>query len=333
MYDVAIIGAGPVGLFAAFQFGMLNLSSCVIDSQEFIGGQCSGLYPEKPIYDIPGFPKIRAQDLINNLKKQIQPFKPTYYLGKKCVKIIKRSGWEIHMEDGNIIKSKVIVIAAGAGSFEFRRPPVANLSEFENKSVFFHISDVSLFQDKVVSIAGGGDSALDWTIMLAKDIAKKVFLIHRRETFKALPNSVEKMKKLSEQGKIEIIAPYQLHSLQGEKGLVQSVALKDLEGNLREIPTEYLLLFFGMTNTLGAMLDWGINFSNNHISVDPYSMSTNLSGVFAIGDICSYPGKLKLILSGFSEAAIAAHSAYKMLNPNKPLHFQHSTTKGVPTNA
>lgn len=311
---------------------MLGLKTCIIDSLNFIGGQCSALYPEKPIYDIAGFTSISAKNLIKNLSKQTDIFNSKKYLNQKCTHIINKGDyWEITTEK-NIIQTKSIIIAAGAGTFEVRRPPLKNIEYFENKSIFYHISNKKIFKDKIVTIAGGGDSALDWAVILAKDIAKKVYIIHRRNNFRAAPKTVAEIEKLSKNGNLNLVTPYQLHKITGANGALESIEVIDLDGNTKVVKSDYLLPFFGMSMNIGPLNHWNLNIKNKHIEVNPATMETNLKGIYAIGDICNYPGKLKLILTGFAESARACHSAYNYINPNKPLHFEHSTTKGIPRN-
>lgn len=329
-YDIAIIGAGPVGLFAVFQAGMLGLKTCVIDALGFVGGQCAALYPQKPIYDIPGFHDITAQELVENLKKQAAPFFPKYFLDEECVEIEKGQGYWLLKSPKNTIQAKTIIIAAGGGSFDVRKPPLKDIEKYEDISVFYHVTNVELFKDKIVTIAGGGDSALDWAVVLAKNVAKKVQIVHRRADFRAAPKTVAQMKELCTLGKIELITPYQLDGLVGHDGKLRTINVKDLDGNVVALQSDYLLPFFGMSMDIGHINDWNLVIKNKHIEVDQKNMQTNLDGVFAIGDVCDYPGKLKLILTGFAEAARACHSAYDFINPNTPLHFEHSTTKGLP---
>ncbi|WPX96673.1 NAD(P)/FAD-dependent oxidoreductase [Candidatus Bandiella euplotis] len=330
IYDIAIIGAGPVGLFTVFQAGMLGLKVCVVETLGFVGGQCSALYPQKPIYDIPGFHNINAQELVDNLKKQAAPFNPQYFLDEQCLDIKKEAEHWLLTSHKNTIRAKVIIIAAGGGSFDVRKPPLKNIDQYENTTVFYHVANTDLFKDKVVTIAGGGDSALDWAIVLAKGIAKKVYIIHRRPDFRAAPKTVAEMNELRDLKKIEIITPYQLETLEGANGRLSSIIVKNLDNELISLKSEYLLAFFGMSMNIGCINNWGLSIKNKYIEVDPSTMQTNLTGVFAVGDICNYPGKLKLILTGFAEGARACHSAYTIIRPEVPLHFEHSTTKGLP---
>ncbi|MBI3452430.1 MAG: NAD(P)/FAD-dependent oxidoreductase [Rhodospirillales bacterium] len=328
--DVAIIGAGPVGLFAVFECGMLKMSCQVIDALDAVGGQCAALYPEKPIYDIPGYPRIDALELIARLEEQAAPFKPVYHLGQR-VDSLTRVGdeWEMATSTGNRLRARAIVIAAGVGAFGPNRPPLARLEEFEGRSVFYLVRRRDDFRGKKVVIAGGGDSAVDWALSLA-DIAARVMVVHRRDKFRAAPESVAKMKALAAAGKIDIVVPYQLDALEGDNGKMTAVTVKDLDGKTRRLDADALLAFFGLAMNLGPIAQWGLNLDRNHIKVEPASCATSAPGIFAIGDIATYPGKLKLILSGFAEAASAAHAIYPLVHPGEALHFEYSTSKGVP---
>jgi thioredoxin reductase (NADPH) len=329
--DVAIIGAGPSGLFAVFEAGMLGMNSVVIDALPYIGGQCAALYPEKPIYDIPGLPEVSGLDLINQLMRQAEPFKPEFVLGSGVKDIYKKPDGSFVMQtsSGSTINAKIIVIAAGCGEFGPNRPPLEGIEKFENISIFYAVTNKAQFTAASIVIAGGGDAALDWTLSLAT-IAKKVYLVHRRNHFRGMDGTIEKIKPYQESGKVELVTPYQLHALKGEDGKLKSVEVIDLDHNTRSLPAEYLLPFFGLKTNLGPIKDWGLNLNDGHISVDNSTMETNITGIFAIGDIASYDGKLKLILTGFAEAARAMHSAYSIVFPNKALHFQYSTTQGIP---
>ena len=328
--DIAIIGAGPCGLFAVFQAGMLGLKCVVIDALDVIGGQCTALYPEKPIYDIPAFPEINGIDLIHNLEKQVAPFKPLYLLGKTVEKIAREVSGSFKLTAGDVeIEAKVIIIAAGGGAFGPNRPPVMGIEEYEGSSVFYAVAKKDIFKNKKVVIAGGGDSAVDWAISLA-EIASKVSVVHRRDHFRAFDANVVKLRKLVEEGRIELLTPYQLHALEGRGGVLQKVVIADLDGGIRHIEADYLLPFFGLSMDLGPIADWGLAIEKKHLKVDTATMETNIPGIFAIGDVVQYPGKLKLILMGFSEGAVAVHACYKHIFPDKHLHFEHSTTKGLP---
>ncbi len=328
--DVVIIGAGPVGLFAAFQAGMLGMKSCIIDTLDFPGGQCRALYPEKPIYDIPGHPEILAEQLIVNLEKQAASFKPQYYLGQQVIGLRKVGElFEVTTSAGLSISCKIVLIAAGCGAFGPNKPPLENIDIYENKSVFYSVQKVENFRNKRIVIAGGGDSAVDWANALA-EVAKVIYLVHRRDKFRAAPESLRKLAELSANGVVEIIAPYQLHALEGDGTQLTSVIVQDLAGQNRKLDSDILLPLFGLKMSLGPILDWGLNIEMHHIKVSKENYQTNIEGVYAVGDIASYDGKIKLILTGFAEAATALHHAYSRVFDGKSLHFQYSTTKGLP---
>ncbi|MCC8416658.1 MAG: NAD(P)/FAD-dependent oxidoreductase [Rickettsia endosymbiont of Gnoriste bilineata] len=327
--DIIIIGAGPVGLFAIFQAGMLGMRCHVVDSQEIIGGQCSILYPEKPIYDIPAYPKIMAEELIEQLALQAKPFNPVYHLNQQVIQLKKEDDYfQITTSKNVTIAAKAIIIAAGCGSFGPNRPPLAGIEAFEGKSVFYFINNRNSLANKEIVIAGGGDSAVDWAISLC-EIAKKIYLVHRREKFRAAPETIRQLKELADNGKIELVINYQLEHLVGKDGVLEDVGVKDFEENIRTLPANILLPFFGLTQELGPIKNWGLNIKTNHIIVEPGYFETNIPGIYAIGDIASYPAKLKLILSGFAEAASSLHHAYSRVFEGKALHFEYSTTKGV----
>lgn len=328
--DVTIIGAGPVGLFAVFELGMLKINAHVVDALPSVGGQCSALYPEKPIYDIPGFSSIAAQELIDNLAAQAAPFNPTYHLGQQVVKCEKLAtgNWRLETSTGTVIESKAVIIAAGCGAFGPNRPPMQGLETYEGACVHYMVTKKDMFAGKTLVIAGGGDSAVDWANSLAP-IAKKIYVVHRRDKFRAMPESVAQMKTLEDSGKIEMVIPYQLDALEGDGTQLQSVIVSNLEGEKKSLPADHLLAFFGLSMDLGPIANWGLNLHKNHITVNPTTAQTNEKGIFAIGDIATYEHKLKLILCGFSEAAFAAHQIYKIVHPDVELHFEYSTSKGV----
>lgn len=329
--DIVIIGAGPVGLFAVFEAGMLKMKAHVVDALDVIGGQCSALYPEKPIYDIPAHPAILAQDLIENLTAQAAPFAPTYHLGQTVETVQKQAdgSFQITTSKDITINCKAIIIAAGCGAFGPNRPPLANLEEYENKSIFYLVGKREEFRGKKIVIAGGGDSAVDWAISLC-ELTEKLYVVHRRPKFRCAPDSAAKLQALADSGKIEMVIPYQLDSLEGTDGKLSAVIVSTLEGEKRSLPANVLLPFFGLAMELGAIANWGLNLDHNHITVTQPHMNTNEKGIFAIGDIATYEGKLKLILSGFAEAAQAAHAAHAIVRPDEVLHFEYSTTSGVP---
>ena len=331
--DVVIIGAGPVGLFAIFELGMLKIRAHVIDTLPALGGQCSALYPEKPIYDIPGFPAIDAQKLIDNLAQQAEPFSPTYHLGQQVVKL-ERIGqaWRVITDKGTTIDCRAVIIAAGCGAFGPNRPPLADLAQYEGTSVHYMVARREDFRGQTLVIAGGGDSAVDWANSLG-EIAKKIYMVHRRDKFRAMPESVDKMKQLEESGKIEMVIPYQLEALAGEGNKLTAVSMKSMDGAVREVKADHLLAFFGLSMELGPIASWGLNLNGSHIAVEPGTCATSAPGIFAIGDIATYPHKLKLILCGFSEAAQAAHAIRGIVYPDVAYHFEYSTSKGVPNAA
>lgn len=327
---IAIIGTGPTGLFSIFTCGMLGFRSYVFDRQEQIGGQCV-LYPDKPIYDIPGFPCITAKELVSNLEKQSSPFRPEYHLGSQVldVKKLENNEWQIITNKNNALTVKAIIIAGGVGAFGPRKPPISNINDFENKSVFYHIPDKTIFTDKVVVIAGGGDSAADWAIELAK-IAKKVFVIHRRKQFRCHPSSEECIQDLVAKKDIDLLVPCQLKELIGDNGKLKKIIIEDIISQATtEIECDYLLPFFGLSADLGPIMKWDLEVKKNVIPVHPETMQTQQEGIYAIGDIASYPGKLKLIMNGFAEAATAAHAIRSYLNPNEFFHFKYSTVQGI----
>ncbi len=329
--DVAIIGAGPVGLFAIFECGMMRLKCHVIDALEMVGGQCTALYPEKPIYDIPGFPKILAADLIGNLEAQAAPFHPTYHLNQQVIGLerTEEGAWRLETSTGTRIEAKAVLIAAGVGAFGPNRPPLEGLEAFEGKSVFYYVNNREAFRGKRLVIAGGGDSAVDWALSLS-EIAQKITVVHRRPKFRAAPESEAALHALAHAGVIDLAIPYQLEGLRGEEGNLETVILKSLEGALQEVPADALLPFYGLATDLGPLGGWGLEVHSNHLKVAPDTCATNLSGIFAIGDIATYPHKLKLILTGFAEAALAAHEIRGFIHPDQVYHFEYSTTSGVP---
>ncbi len=330
--DITIIGAGPVGLFTIFEAGMVKLKCHVVDTLDVIGGQCSALYPEKPIYDIPAHPSILGQELVEKLAEQAAPFDPVYHLGQQVMTIARQpDGFIVKTSKGTEIHSKAIVIAAGGGAFGPNRPPLEGLEEYEGKSIFYLVKRREDFRGKRIVIAGGGDSAVDWAISLA-ELAEHIYIIHRRPKFRCAPESADKLEQLAKQGKVEMVIPYQLSGLKGQNGQLESVIVSTLEGETKELPADTLLPFFGLSMELGPIADWGLALEHKHLGVNPATMETSEKGIFAVGDIINYPGKLKLILQGFAEAALAAHSIYPIVYPNQALHFEYSTTKGVPVN-
>lgn len=328
--DVVIIGAGPSGLFTIFECGMLGLKCHVIDSLDHIGGQCIALYPEKPIYDIPAWPEIKAADLIAHLEAQAMPFEPVIHLSQQVLEISGAANdFHIKTSKGVDIKAKAIVIAGGTGSFGPQKPPLENLEQFEGKSVFYAVRSREQFRDKKIVIAGGGDSALDWAISLS-EVAKSVSIVHRRDKFRGAPATVDKLHKLADEGKIDLVVPYQLEALEGTGNQLERIIVSDLEHNKKALEADILLPFFGLSTSLGPMAEWGLTLERNHIQVDQSTSATNVAGIYAVGDMATYPHKLKLILTGFAEGAHAAHAIRRQIYPGEELHFEYSTTKGVP---
>jgi thioredoxin reductase (NADPH) len=327
--DICIIGAGPVGLFAVFEAGLLKMRCHLVDVLPQVGGQLSEIYPKKPIYDIPGFPSINAQELVNNLMSQIEPFKPSFSLGERVTDLNRQhdGSFIVKTSDGTEISCKVVVIAAGLGCFEPRKPEIMNLEQYEGKGVSYMIKDPETFRNKNIVIAGGGDSALDWTIHLSS-LAKHITLIHRNESFRGAPDSAEKVFSLAEAGKIDLLLSTNLQEVNGN-GVVKYVSCVDKEKQVRNIETDHLIPLFGLSPKLGPIAEWGLALDKNAIQVNTFDYSTNTAGIFAIGDINTYPGKLKLILSGFHEAALMAQSAFKYVYPEQKLSFKYTTVNGV----
>jgi thioredoxin reductase (NADPH) len=328
--DVAIIGAGPVGLFAVFECGMLEMRCHVFDALDVPGGQCAALYPEKPIYDIPGYPRIDAGVLVERLAEQAAPFAPAYHLGHAVTGLDEAAGGLVVTNAAGVrVAARAVVIAAGGGAFGPNRPPLAGIEAFEGTSVFYLVRRREDFRGKRVVIAGGGDSAVDWALSLG-ELAERVMVVHRRDRFRAAPQSLARLHQLAGSGKVELVIPYQLAGLEGADGRLSAVVVADLAGNERRLEADCLLPFFGLATQLGPLAQWNLAFEGGRIAVDPASCATSRPGIFAIGDIAAYPGKLKLILSGFAEAALAAHAIHPLVHPGEALHFEYSTTKGVP---
>jgi thioredoxin reductase (NADPH) len=329
--DVAIIGAGPVGLFAVFELGMLKLSSVLIDALSEVGGQCAALYPEKPIYDIPAHPAIDAGELVAQLERQIAPFHTPRLLGRRVTGLSGGPGcFGLTTDLGDTVRAKAVLIAAGAGAFGPNRPPLEGLAQYEaSGAVQYYVRRREELRNKRVVIAGGGDSAVDWALAL-RDIAR-VAVVHRRAKFRAAPESAAQLDAAVRDGEIELVIPYQLHALHGVDGTLRHVEVATLQGETQLLPADVLLPFFGLSMDLGPIAAWGLDRVLHHVKIDPATCQTSLPGVFAIGDVATYPGKLKLILQGFSEAAIAAHAIFGVVHPGEALHFEYSTTKGVPS--
>jgi thioredoxin reductase (NADPH) len=324
--DVVIVGAGPVGLFAVFELGLLDMKAHLVDILDKIGGQCAELYPEKPIYDIPGIPYTSAQGLVDALMQQIRPFHPQFHLND-MVETVERIGdplFRVKTESGKVFEAKVVVIAAGGGSFQPKRPPIPGIESYEGKSVFYAVRKMEALRGKRLVIVGGGDSALDWTLNL-QPIAEHLTLVHRRSEFRAAPDSVKKMMALAEEKKIDFVLG-QVTALRGENGMLKAVVVKRNDGSTASIACDAMLPFFGLTMKLGPVANWGLKMEGDLIAVDTAAFETSVPGIFAIGDINTYPGKLKLILCGFHEAALMAQKAYRYVFPGKRLVFQYTTS-------
>ncbi len=332
--DVVIIGSGPVGLFAIFECGMLKLKTHVFDALDTIGGQCKALYPQKPIYDIPAHPSINGGELIDNLEAQAKPFSPVFHMEEQITSIEQLDGegksWRVTGSKGSVVECQSIIIAAGVGAFGPNRPPLEGIELYEkSKAVRYFIPEVNELKGKRVVIAGGGDSAVDWALTL-QGIAKSIHVVHRRDKFRAAPDSVEKMNALAAEGNITKTIPYQLSALKGNGSELSHVVVEDLEGNKVDIEADVLLPFFGLSMNLGPINDWSVDLENKHIVVEPSTMQTNRPGIYAIGDVATYKNKQKLILTGFAEGAQAAHAIRSFLYPDEVRHFEYSTTQGVP---
>lgn len=327
--DILIIGAGPVGLFAVFEAGLLKMRCHLVDALPVAGGQLAEIYPKKPIYDIPGFPSVLAGELVDNLLKQIEPFQPGFTLGERAEKLEQGEDgrFVLTTNRGTQIQAPVIAIAAGLGCFEPRKPPLENLDRFEDKGVEYIIRDPEIYRNKRVVLAGGGDSALDWTIYLA-ELASEVTLIHRRKEFRGAPDSVEKVMELAHHGKIDLLTDSQAIALRGNGHLTDVVIENQEKGEIIR-PTDHFIPLFGLSPELGPLAKWGLNIDKNAIEVNTFDYSTNVPGIYAIGDINTYPGKLKLILCGFHEATLMCQSAFKRVYPDKKLSFKYTTVNGV----
>jgi thioredoxin reductase (NADPH) len=323
--DVIIVGAGPVGLFAVFELGLLDLKCHLIDILDRPGGQCAELYPEKPIYDIPGWPKISAQGLVDKLMEQAAPFKPEFTFNRMVSSLerLEDGSFRLTTDEGEVLEAKVVVIAAGGGSFQPKRPPIPGIEAYEGKSVFYSVRRMEEFRGHDLVIVGGGDSALDWTLNL-QPIANRVTLVHRRPEFRASPDSVNKMYAMQEMKHLDFRVG-QVTALAGKDGQLTSATVKGADGDI-EVPCTRMLPFFGLTMKLGPIAEWGLNLHENLIPVDTEKFETSVAGIFAIGDINTYPGKLKLILSGFHEAALMAQAAKRIVAPGERIIFQYTTS-------
>ena len=322
--DTIIIGAGPVGLFAVHQLGIKGLKSVVIDNLDKVGGQCIELYPEKPIYDIPAVPECTGEELTKRLFDQIKPFKTEFFLNERVDEVTQdKNNWIIKTNKNNQFIAPNIIIAGGVGSFEPRKLSVEDAEKFEDKFIFYAIKDKEKFKNKNISIFGGGDSALDWALELSK--FSNINLIHRRNEFRGAPHTLNEIRKLEKEGKISIKTPCQLDSIEGEKD-IKSISIKFDDGKIEKIKTDFVLSFFGLVMKLGPIAEWGLNMSKKTITVNSENFETNKKGIFAVGDICNYPGKLKLILSGFHEVALASVECFKRARPNEKYRFEFTTS-------
>ncbi|NGX98818.1 MAG: NAD(P)/FAD-dependent oxidoreductase [Candidatus Afipia apatlaquensis] len=324
--DVLIIGAGPCGLFAVFELGLLDMKVHLVDILDKLGGQCAELYPEKPIYDIPAIPMVTGQGLTDALMEQIKPFNPTFHLNE-MVETIEKIGdplFRVKTDAGQVFETKVVVISAGGGSFQPKRPPVPGIEAYEGTSVFYAVRKMEQFRGKDLLIVGGGDSALDWVLNL-QPIARRVTLLHRRDDFRAAPHSVDQMRKLVAAGKMDLKLG-QVTALEGENGMLSGAMVKGTDNETFKIDCNTMLPFFGLTMKLGPVANWGVKLENNLVPVDTEAFETNVPGIFAIGDINTYPGKLKLILSGFHEGALMAQKASRYVFPDKRVVFQYTTS-------
>ncbi|NDA47969.1 MAG: NAD(P)/FAD-dependent oxidoreductase [Alphaproteobacteria bacterium] len=327
--DALIIGAGPTGLFAVFELGLLDIKAHLVDILPRPGGQCSELYPEKPIYDIPAFPMVTGQGLVDNLMKQIEPFGPTFHHGEQVDQLEvlgtpQAPLFKVTTDAGKVFETKVVLIAAGGGSFQPKRPPVAGIEDYEGKSVFYAVRKMESMRGKRILIVGGGDSALDWALNL-HPLASRIILMHRRDEFRAAPHSVNAMRELVAEKKMDLVMG-QISALKGSDGQLSAVTIKGNDGQIVDLDCDVMMPFFGLTMKLGPIADWGLNLHENLVPVDTEKFETNVPGVFAVGDINTYPGKLKLILSGFHEVALAAQKAHRYIYPDKKLTFQYTTS-------
>ncbi len=322
--DVIIVGAGPVGLFAVHQLGIKGLNAVVIDNLDKIGGQCIELYPDKPIYDIPGVPECTGKELTDKLLEQIKPFKTEFFLNERVdeVRQDNKDEWTVKTNKGNEFLSPNIIIAGGVGSFEPRKLPIKEAEKFEGKYLFYSVKNKDDFKGKNITVFGGGDSALDWALELSK--FSKINLIHRRNEFRGAPHTLSELKKLEKEGKVLIKTPCQLDAIEGEEN-IKSITLKFDDGKVEKINTDIVLSFFGLIMKLGPIAEWGLNMDKKTIQVNSENFQTNKKGIFAAGDICSYPGKLKLILSGFHEVALASVECFKRARPNEKYRFEFTT--------
>jgi thioredoxin reductase (NADPH) len=324
--DAVVIGAGPCGLFTIFELGLLDIKCHVLDILDRPGGQCAELYPEKPIYDIPALPTVTGAELTSRLMEQAKPFHPQFHFNQMVTSLIKHgdNDFELHTDGGMMFRTKIVVIAAGGGSFMPKKPPIPGIDAYEGKSVFYSVKKMEAFRGRDILIVGGGDSALDWTLNL-QPLAKSMTLLHRRDDFRAAPDSVKKMRELVAAGKMDLKIG-QVTGLKGDTGMLSAATIKGSDGVEFDVSTNTMLPFFGLTMKLGPVADWGLNLNENLVPVDTEKFETSVPGIFAVGDINTYPGKLKLILSGFHEAALMAQQAFRYINPGERLMFQYTTS-------
>ncbi|MGB3589911.1 MAG: NAD(P)/FAD-dependent oxidoreductase [Tunicatimonas sp.] len=329
--DICIIGAGPVGMFAVFEAGLLKMRCHLIDALPQVGGQLSEIYPKKPIYDIPGYPDILAQDLVDKLEQQIAPFHPTATLGERVESLerLEDESFRLRTNEGTEVLSKVVVIAGGLGCFEPRKPPIENLEDYEGKGIDYIVKNPEKFRGKKLVLAGGGDTALDWTLYLS-ELADEVTLVHRGSSFRGAPDSAEKVVNLADQQKINLRLNANVTAIQGN-GKLNACVITDKEKNSTMVDADYFIPLFGLSPKLGPIANWKLNLDRNAIVVNTEDYSTNVPGIYAIGDINTYPGKLKLILCGFHEAALMSHSAYRIVSGGKKASFKYTTVNGAPT--
>ncbi len=327
--DALIVGAGPVGLFAVFELGLLDIKAHLVDILDRPGGQCAELYPEKPIYDIPGFPLITGQGLVDNLMQQIEPFAPTFHFSEMVTSVesigtAEAPLFRVATDNDKVFEAKVVIVAAGGGSFQPKKPPIAGIDDYEGKSVFYSVRKMDAMRGKRILIAGGGDSALDWTLNL-QPIAERIILVHRRDDFRAAPHSVNAMRELVASGKMDLMIG-QVMELKGADGVLQQAIVRDNDRVNHDVACDVLMPFFGLTMKLGPIAEWGLRLNENLVPVDTEKFETSTPGIFAVGDINTYAGKLKLILSGFHEGALAAQKAHRYIYPDKKLTFQYTTS-------
>lgn len=329
--DIIIIGAGPCGLFTVFEAGLLKLRCHLIDALPQAGGQLTEIYPKKPIYDIPGFPEVLAGDLVDHLMKQAEPFKPGFTLGERAEKIEKTADdkyFLVTTSRGTVHQAPVVAIAGGLGCFEPRKPPISNISDFEDKGIEYIVRDPNFYKGKKVVISGGGDSALDWSIFLANGVASSVTLIHRSKSFRGHPDSVQKVLDMSSAGKINLLTDAEVVGVSGN-GVLNDLKIQHSTNEESTLSTDHWLPLFGLSPKLGPLAEWGLNIDKNSIEVNTFDYSTNVPGIYAIGDINTYPGKLKLILCGFHEATLMVQSAFKRIYPDKNYVLKYTTVNGV----